>query len=142
MPTAPRTFLLTLAVSVVLTSLGACGPKVSDATVTPVAPAVVQRWVEKDTGKQLLIDVRPEEAYRAGHIPGAINMSTSDIDERERDARLLRYSTLVVYGEDAGSARARGMVKRLMIAKYKDVRQLQGGYEQWTSLGLPVERDN
>ncbi|MEM8835887.1 MAG: rhodanese-like domain-containing protein [Planctomycetota bacterium] len=142
MPTAPRTFLLFIVLCIVAASLGACGPKVSDATVTPVAPAVVQRWVERDSGKQLLIDVRPEESYRAGHIPGAVSMSTADVNERERDPRLLRYSTLVVYGEDAGSARARAMVKRLMVAKYKDVRQLQGGYAQWTSLGLPVERGN
>lgn len=41
------------------------------------APLLVDLdWLDRQTAPVLIIDARPAEAYRAGHIPGAINLDT------------------------------------------------------------------
>ena len=37
------------------------------------------------SGETILIDVRPEEGFRAGHIPGAISVPISELKARLKD---------------------------------------------------------
>ena len=76
----PALLLATLAaVGCVVWPQGA-GP---DAAATPLAEALQRR----DRGEAVLIDVRSREAYADGHVPGAVNIPSSEIEERAAEIR-------------------------------------------------------
>jgi rhodanese-related sulfurtransferase len=82
------------------------------------------------------IDPRLEHEFRAGHIPGALNIQ---IDEaRGRLAELRDYDVIVVYGERYNSAVALAMSKALLGLGLSDVRTLRGGMEAWREEGMAV----
>lgn len=71
----------------------------------------------------LIIDLRPPEAYAAGHVPGAVNLPFREYD---RWSRLLpKQKTLVLYCARGGSAMQAG--RRLARAGYR-VEVVSGGY--------------
>jgi hydroxyacylglutathione hydrolase len=84
----------------------------------------------------VVIDVRTAEEYKAGHIPGALNISFDQVAER-------------ISGIDAphGVAlycmvgpRARKGEAALLAAGYTTVLHLQGGLAAWQEAGFPVDR--
>ena len=104
-----------------------------------------QQKRENDTA--LFIDARNPERFAAGHIPGARNMRTPDVDLRYgTDPALERYKYLIVYGENPGTASVNAMAKRLIEVGYngfvkKRVKVFPGGWEEWEITGLPIEAD-
>jgi 3-mercaptopyruvate sulfurtransferase SseA len=100
---------------------------------------VVQMVNERDAGEEhavLLIDPRAPKFYAEGHLPGARNLRLPDVREDEpRDPALERYSRLVVYGENPGSAVAKAMFKRLLAVGYSGIRFFPGGLAEWRSSG-------
>lgn len=83
-----------------------------------------------------VIDLRTPELYQQGHIPGAINVLYEDL-ERNLE-KLSKDKTIVVYCYDIVchlSAKA-----ALLLAKkgYK-VKELSGGWQDWTQHNLAVE---
>ncbi|TVQ60077.1 MAG: rhodanese-like domain-containing protein [Phycisphaerales bacterium] len=134
-----RRFTGLAAISLALT-LGACSSTTSDRDVRRIPLNEVARPVERAQTNVLIIDARTPGEFGAGHIPGARNLRSPDIDERERDPDLERFRTIIVYGADPGSAPAMSMAKKLMRAGYRDVRLFQEGFRSWEAAGLPVER--
>jgi rhodanese-related sulfurtransferase len=104
-----------------------------------------QQRLEDDTA--LFIDARKPERFAEGHIPGARNMRTPDVDLRYgTDPALERYKNLIVYGENPGTATVNAMAKRLIEVGYngfvkKRVKVFPGGWEEWEITGLPIESD-
>ena len=83
------------------------------------------------------VDPRGEAAFRAGHIPGAINVPFQYLGVERH--RLEGYSVLVVYGVGFRDPLAEGMSKRLIELGFGNVRTLRGGLRAWTDAGNPVE---
>ena len=54
-----------------------------DAAAMPLAEALQRR----DRGEAVLIDVRSREAYAGGHVPGALNIHSSEIEGRAAEIR-------------------------------------------------------
>ena len=54
-----------------------------DAAAMPLAEALQRR----DRGEAVLIDVRSGQAYAEGHVPGSLNMPSSEIEERAVEIR-------------------------------------------------------
>jgi hypothetical protein len=54
-----------------------------DAAAMPLAEALQRR----DRGEAVLIDVRSGQAYAEGHVPGAVNIPSSEIEERAVEIR-------------------------------------------------------
>lgn len=48
-----------------------------------IKPEEVRELLKKD--KAVLVDVRPEASYKAGHIKGALNIPYSEMRERARE---------------------------------------------------------
>ena len=117
------------------------------------------RWVAERTGERLgtemrIVEVswRGENAYRQGHIPGAVYLDTDDLESlplwnvvpaAKLESALLakgitRDTLVVVCGKDITPATRAALI--LMYAGVKDVRLLNGGYEAWLEAGLPVEK--
>jgi 3-mercaptopyruvate sulfurtransferase SseA len=83
------------------------------------------------------VDSRSEADFKAGHIPGAINLPFERVSE---DHEILKgHKILIVYGDDYNDNRADAMSKRLMTLGHDDVRTLTGGIRAWKSDGNPVE---
>ncbi|WP_306362927.1 metalloregulator ArsR/SmtB family transcription factor [Nocardia sp. CC227C] len=91
----------------------------------------------RDAGEITLIDVRPREEYRAGHIPGAINIPLSELDTRL--AELPTDRDIVAYCRGAYCVMAPDAVQMAQRSG-RDVKRLDEGMLEWALAGLPVER--
>lgn len=108
-------------------------------------------------GELLLVDTRKADRYAAGHIPGAVNLSTYDVFVPDTsEARLAQFRAdmarrygamgahrerrVVVYEDDTGMRAAR----ELWILEYlghRHARMLHGGLKAWIASGGPVTTD-
>ena len=87
-------------------------------------------------GKVVLLDVRPESEFRAGHIAGARSAPLASLDalvpELSRRREIVAYcrGPYCVYADDA---------VRLLRARGLKARRLDVGFPEWRRAGLPVE---
>ena len=117
-----------------------CTPQVSDTDVSFVAAEDVAVWLGKGDEARLVIDVRNAESYAAARIEGAEHFALPDLSDSRHTEYFSRHKTIVLYGDDAGSARATAGAKRLLSLGYRDVRVLQGGLDAWRARGLPIAK--
>lgn len=89
-------------------------------------------------GLVTVLDVRPEEEFRAGHLPGAVNIPLATLEQQldrlESDREIVAYCRgphCILAYEAVAQLRKHG----------RKARRLQDGYPEWLSVGLPVERD-
>jgi rhodanese-related sulfurtransferase len=87
-------------------------------------------------GSVIVLDVRPEEEYRAGHIPGALSVPVNALEAAlqtlPRDREIVAYcrGPYCVFSDEAVALlRARG---------YRAYR-LRQGLPDWRAAGMPVE---
>jgi rhodanese-related sulfurtransferase len=84
----------------------------------------------------VLLDVRPEREYRAGHIAGARSAPLAElpalVPELPRRREIVAYcrGPYCVYADDA---------VRLLRARGLKARRLEVGFPEWRRAGLPVE---
>jgi rhodanese-related sulfurtransferase len=89
-------------------------------------------------GDVVVLDVRPEPEYRAGHIIGAVSLPVEEITRRLRtipkDRQVVAYcrGPFCVYADDA--------VRELRRHGFQAAR-LDDGYPEWARAGLPVDTD-
>jgi rhodanese-related sulfurtransferase/DNA-binding HxlR family transcriptional regulator len=87
-------------------------------------------------GDVVVLDVRPEPEFRAGHIAGAVSLPAAELTRRLRDVpkdrQVVAYcrGPYCVYADDA--------VRTLSRRGYRAAR-LEDGYPEWAGAGLPVE---
>jgi rhodanese-related sulfurtransferase len=87
-------------------------------------------------GDVVLLDVRPEPEFYAGHITGAISVPVGDLKRRLRglpkDRQIVAYcrGPYCVFADDA--------VRTLRRRGYRAAR-LEDGYPEWARAGLPVD---
>jgi ArsR family transcriptional regulator len=86
-----------------------------------------------------VIDVRPPEAYNAGHIPEAVNIPGDLIVESLQQVDMSR--PVVVYcnmhhPDESSSEKAAKQLRALGI----QVRVLQGGLPAWELAGFPLDK--
>jgi rhodanese-related sulfurtransferase len=87
-------------------------------------------------GSVVVLDVRPEEEYRAGHIPGARSVPVDALEAalhtlpKEREVVAYCRGPYCVFSDEAVAfLRARG---------YR-ARRLKEGLPDWRTAGMPVE---
>jgi len=86
-----------------------------------------------------LIDVREEEEWRRGHLPGARHLCKGIIERDIERAVPEKSSHLVLYcGGGFRSALAADNLQRM---GYTRVESMDGGWRAWTAAGLPVSRE-
>jgi rhodanese-related sulfurtransferase len=99
--------------------------------VTP--PELSERLARGDV---VVLDVRPEPEYEAGHIPGALSAPLDDLESvaaglpRGREIVAYCRGPYCVYADDA---------VRLLRARGLNARRLDVGLPEWRRAGLPVE---
>jgi len=86
-------------------------------------------------GDVVVLDVRPEPEFRAGHIAGALSIPVAELSRRLRQVpkgqQVVAYcrGPFCVYADDA--------VRTLRHRGYSAAR-LEDGYPEWASAGLPA----
>src|SRR4029079_5174270 len=91
-----------------------------------------------DGGKAVLIDVRGDNEWAAGHAAGAMHLGKGII-ERDIEAKVPDKETrLVLYC--GGGFRSALAADALQQMGYKDVISLDGGWRAYQQSGLPVEK--
>lgn len=88
-----------------------------------------------ETGQALVLDVRGADEYRAGHIPGAINLHAGRVmkhlDKVPRDRRVIVHCQS---GDRSSTA-----ISALLAQGYRNVVNLTGGFTAWSEYGFPIE---
>jgi len=87
-------------------------------------------------GLVTVLDVRPAEEYRAGHLPGAVNIPLSELEGQL--SKLPRSKEVVAYCRGPYCVLAFEAVARLRKKGLK-ARRLEDGLPEWRRRGLPVE---
>jgi rhodanese-related sulfurtransferase/DNA-binding transcriptional ArsR family regulator len=87
-------------------------------------------------GDVILIDVRPWEEYRAGHIPGALSLPVDELEHRLGE--LPTDLEVVAYCRGPYCVFASEAVRCLARHGYR-ARRLEDGLPEWRLAGLPVE---
>ena len=96
------------------------------------------RMVEKQAEETIyLIDVRTEEEYRAGHIPGFRWFPGGQVVQRSDDVAVVHNST-VIFACD-GKARATFAASWYRQLGLQDIYAVVGGTTAWTALGQDLE---
>lgn len=86
----------------------------------------------------VLIDVREDREWQAGHLPQAMHLGRGIIERDIENAVQDKQQTLVLYcGGGYRSALAADMLQKM---GYTDVLSLAGGYTAWLEAGLAVEK--
>jgi rhodanese-related sulfurtransferase/DNA-binding MarR family transcriptional regulator len=86
-------------------------------------------------GDVVVLDVRPEQEFRAGHIPDARSIPVDELEERlhevPRDREIVAYcrGPYCVFSDEAVA---------LLRARGYEARRLDVGLPDWRSAGLPV----
>jgi rhodanese-related sulfurtransferase len=83
----------------------------------------------------IVLDVRPPEEYRAGHIPGAVSIPLKEL--RNHLSRLPRRREIVAYCRGPYCVLAVEAVKLLRSKGFRAIRMEQG-VPEWRAAGLPV----
>lgn len=88
-------------------------------------------------GLVTVLDVRPQEEYAAGHLPGAVNIPLADLEARLD--QLPRQQEVVAYCRGPYCVLAYDAVAKLREKGFT-ARRLEEGYPEWQVAGLPVQR--
>jgi rhodanese-related sulfurtransferase len=93
-----------------------------------------------DGGEKLtLVDVREDNEWAQGHVPGAVHLGRGII-ERDIEARVPDTGAkLVLYC--GGGFRSALVAENLQKMGYTNVESMDGGWKGWVSAGLPTAKD-
>ena len=89
--------------------------------------------------KFLLVDVREDNEWAKGHLPGAVHMGRGVI-ERDIEKSMPETGTkMILYC--GGGFRSALVADNLRKMGYTSVESMDGGWRGWNEAGLPTEKD-
>jgi rhodanese-related sulfurtransferase len=112
---------------------------VTDAKSRVMECTVADVRSRQSAGEQfVLVDVREDGEYAAGHLPGAVHIGKGVI-ERDIEAKVPDPTTpLVLYC--GGGFRSALAADALQKMGYTNVISMDGGWSGWVKAGLPTEK--
>jgi rhodanese-related sulfurtransferase len=105
--------------------------------IKKVTAADVKAAIDKKE-KAVILDVRDPEEYKAGHLPGAINVTRGKLEFTIWDRVPDKDAKIYVYCLTA--ARSSLATKTLNDLGYKNAVVMDAHFEEWVKAGYPVER--
>lgn len=131
--------VITATVLTILSVTGIVTPRVQAAGnehPTHITAAELNKMIDSGHAP-LIVDVRSNREYRAGHVPGAMHLPFWLAYTRADEIDAPKDKLVVVYcahGPRAGIGKA-----ALRLEGFTQVRYLQGHMKAWNKAGLPVE---
>jgi rhodanese-related sulfurtransferase len=99
-----------------------------------LSPTEATIWMNRR--KAAVLDLRSEEAFKAGHLPGAKHVLSNEITAKIDKLKLDRQNPLILVCETGTSSRkAMTEVQKLGFA---EVGILDGGVQAWQAAALPL----
>ena len=83
-----------------------------------------------------VLDVRPEDEFSLGHLPGALNIPLAELERRLSE--LSKGREVIAYCRGPYCVLSFEAVSALRARGYR-VRRLEDGFPEWKAAGLPVE---
>jgi rhodanese-related sulfurtransferase len=106
--------------------------------VTETNVADVKRRI--DAGEKfVLVDVREDNEWAQGHVPGAVHLGKGII-ERDIEARVPDTAAKVIL-YCGGGFRSALVADNLQKMGYTNVESMDGGWRGWLEAGLPTAKD-
>jgi molybdopterin/thiamine biosynthesis adenylyltransferase/rhodanese-related sulfurtransferase len=105
------------------------------AEISELDPSRTRELVE--AGDVLVVDVREQDEWDEGHIPGAVHIPRGNLESRIERAAPDPGRPIVLYCS-AGN-RSAFAARTLDELGYEDVSSLAGGFTDWKRNGFPVE---
>lgn len=90
-----------------------------------------------EAGEVIVIDVRPEAEFAAGHIPGAVSVPIDELEDRL--GQLDDERTVVAYCRGPYCVYADRAVA-ILRHRGRDALRLEDGFPEWSRAGEPVSR--
>jgi len=90
-----------------------------------------------EAGDVLLVDVREQDEWDEGHIPGAIHIPRGNLESRIERAAPDASQAIVLYC--AAGNRSAFAARTLEELGYTDVASLAAGFTDWKRNGFPVD---
>ena len=88
----------------------------------------------------LILDVRRPDEFSAGHVPDAINIPHTELEDHLEQLRTNIDEEIVVYCE---SGRRAVIAEDILTrAGFTRILHLQGDMKAWRTHGLPMQKDN
>lgn len=87
-------------------------------------------------GDDLLLDVREDDEWQAGHAPGAVHIPLGALPDRL--AELPADRSIAVTCKAGGRA---AKATELLVGQGRSARNVTGGMTAWQQAGLPMEAD-
>ncbi|GEM_PF-5932930 len=84
----------------------------------------------------VVVDVRPGDAYKEGHIPGAVNMPFGSFVERIKN--ISKWKDVVLYCDSTSCPLSHEAAKLMIQQSYDRAYVLEDGMEGWQEKGLPL----
>jgi phage shock protein E len=91
----------------------------------------------REGGTNVVLDVRSTGEYKAGHIPGAINLDVNTPAFKEKVKALDRSKLYLVHC--AAGVRSAKACKIMSTIQFTNLVNLEGGFRAWQKEGKPVE---
>ena len=88
----------------------------------------------------VVIDVRTPQEFKAGHVPGAVNIDIADKDFDKKVAALEKDKTYLVHCA-SGRRSAKAVERMRATTKLEKLFDLDGGIQAWQKAGKPVEKE-
>ena len=88
--------------------------------------------------KVTLVDVREDNEWMRGHLPGAVHLGKGVIERDIEQAFPDKASPLVLYC--GGGYRSALAADNLQKMGYTRVMSMDGGWRGWTEAGFPVDK--
>jgi thiosulfate/3-mercaptopyruvate sulfurtransferase len=130
---------------------GVWPPWAAEDTREPVYPEITSttEGLSEVLGSRglVVVDARPADEYREGHLPTAVSIPAADVPEPFEPtaflaARGLRgRERIVCYGDSSYAADAATLFWLLEVAGAERVSILDGGVSAWREAGRPLELD-
>jgi len=87
----------------------------------------------------VLVDALPQSYYTQMHLPGAINLVESEVNDLAAELLPHRDRTIVTYCSNHACQNSKAVARRLEALGYTDVRTYPAGIQDWVEAGNPTE---
>ncbi|MBR5926345.1 MAG: rhodanese-like domain-containing protein [Firmicutes bacterium] len=124
-----KTIIILIVIAALICIAAGCGNgnKASKATYQQITQAEAQRIMDEEEGF-VIVDVRRQDEYDSGHIPGAILIPNESIDKTPPEELPDFDQTILVYCRSGN--RSKQAAQKLADMGYTDIREF-GGINTW-----------